>query len=86
MYPANKEMTTFEIPKSVTYIGYNAFSRCKKLRNLVIHKNVKKIEYDAFYSCIGMKKIAVDKANKKYSSSNGVLFDKKKKNLISYPA
>lgn len=86
VYPAGKNATTFKIPKSVSTIESYAFNRCKKLTNLTIPSKVRKIEPDAFYSCTGMKKITVDKANKKYSSSNGVLFDKKKKILISYPA
>lgn len=86
IYPPGKKATTFKIPSKVTTIDKTAFNRCKKLTNLTIPSSVKKIEPDAFYGCSGMKKITVDKANKKYSSKDGVLFDKKKKDLISYPA
>jgi hypothetical protein len=39
----------------------------------------------AFYGCTNLKKIIVSKDNKKFSSDDGVLFDKSKSVLIAFP-
>lgn len=86
VFPSAKKVTTFKIPNSVTAISEGAFYRSKKMTNLYIPATVKSIHREAFLGCSGLKKITVAKNNKKYSSANGVLFDKKKTILLSYPA
>ena len=51
-------LLTFEIPKTVTYIGPAAFRDCLQLSNhVVIPPNVKVIENQTFHNCISLKSI-----------------------------
>ena len=73
---------------TVTQIGYGAFgSDCPYLTEITIPKTVTYIDENAFSSsCRMLQKIEVDKNNPNYSSdSHGVLFNKKKTELINYP-
>ncbi len=75
-----------KIPKTVTEIGYNAFSYCSKLTSLNIPKNVKKIEGSPCRSAYKLKSIGVAKGSKYFKSVNGVLYNKKRTVLVQYPA
>ncbi len=74
------------IPNSVTKIGNCAFSNCVNLTNIIIPYSVTNIGYDPFSQCLSLTAIDVEVKNKYYSSANGVLFDKDKKEIICYPA
>jgi len=73
------------IPDSVQIIGYFAFGACVSLEVISIPAKVEIISDTAFDGCWGLKEYNVAAANKNFSSVNGVLFDKAKKTLISYP-
>ena len=78
-------LTSVTIPSSVKEIGGYAFSGCTGLKSVTIPSSVKKIGYGAFSDCTGLKSITVDKNNKNYTSVEGVLFNKDKTEILSYP-
>jgi len=84
-YPCGKKDTCYKIPDSVKTIADFAFENCTKLIRVNIHSNVTDIGHLAFYGCTKLKSIDVDKTNPKYSSQDGVLFDKEMTSLITYP-
>jgi hypothetical protein len=73
------------IPDSVTSIGDYAFSYCG-IVEISIPGSVTSIGESAFSSCSNLSLIDVAPENKKYSSLNGVLFDKDKTTILQYPA
>ena len=78
-------LTSIEIPSSVTSIGSSAFLDCTNLTSIEIPSSVTSVGYYAFSECTSLNSINVDKSNQKYSSEDGILFDKDKKELIRYP-
>ena len=78
-------LTSIEIPDSVKSIGYRAFDGCAKLQSISIGSGVSEIGDYAFGGCDALASFTVSSANKKYSSSSGVLFNKKQTTLIKYP-
>lgn len=78
------------VPVEDIYINCNkvnsyAFSNCITLNRVTIDKNVEEIGDSVFRGCTKLNSIIVDSANLFYSSENDVLFDKNKKELITYP-
>ena len=68
------------IPNSVKSIGNSAFGGCYSLVEINIPKSITTIGNHAF-ECV----INVDDDNQSYSSDNGVLFNKNKTQILSYP-
>lgn len=66
-------------------IEFGAFSRCKGLTDVFIPAGVNSIESCAFLTCSSLESIAVDEANRSFSSSDGVLFNKNQTELLAYP-
>ena len=79
-------LASVTIPDSVTSIGYGAFYECTSLANITIPSSVTSIGDYAFYNCTSLKSIEVSDNNENYSSVDGVLFNKDKSKLITYPA
>ncbi|GHT50762.1 hypothetical protein AGMMS49982_06690 [Bacteroidia bacterium] len=77
---------TLTIPNSVTSIGNAAFAYCSGLDALTIGDGVTSIAGSALYGCNGLTAIAVNASNAKYSSENGVLYNKIKDTLLMCPA
>ena len=78
-------LTSITIPNSVTSIGVGAFEGCTGLTSITIPNSVTSISNWAFDRCTGLTSINVASENNYYSSNNGVLFNKKKTELIRYP-
>ena len=78
-------LTSITIPDSVTSIGESAFDRCTSLTSVTLGNSVTSIEDSAFSDCSSLEDINVASGNNYYSSNNGVLFNKKKTELIRYP-
>ena len=78
-------LTSVTIGNSVRAIGDFAFDRCTSLTSITIPDSVTSIGYSAFEYCTGLTSINVASGNNYYSSNNGVLFNKKKTELIRYP-
>jgi uncharacterized repeat protein (TIGR02543 family) len=56
-YPAGKQDASYNIPNSVTSIGYSAFERCRSLTSVTITESVTSIGDWAFYSCSGLTSV-----------------------------
>ena len=78
-------LSSITIPDSVTDIERQAFYGCTSLTSVTIPNSVTSIGYDAFSGCIVLTSIAVSPGNTKYSSMDGVLFNKDKSTLICCP-
>ena len=76
-------LTSIIIPDSITSIGDFAFENCSGLTSITIPDSVTSIGDHAFYNCL--TSITVSENNKYFSSLNGVLFNKDKTELITYP-
>ena len=78
------ELVDINLPEKLINIGDQAFFFCNNLTNINIPSSVNNIGELAFVGC-GFTSINVDNNNIKYSSENGVLFTKDKRELITYP-
>lgn len=81
----NSGLTSVSISNSVTSIGEDAFYACIGLTSVYIPNSVTTINTRAFLFCSGLTSIDVDEGNAKYSSVDGVLFDKEQVSIICYP-
>ena len=78
-------LNSIELPDSLTSIGAWAFVHCRGLASIKIPGNVTNIGSEAFAYCESLNSIEVSKENKKFSSFEGVLFNKDKTKLIQFP-
>ena len=81
-------LRTAELPASVRELGENAFSK-SGIERLSFPESLRTIGREdslPFYGCQSLKEILVDPENLYYFSEGGVLFSKKKKTLLCYPA
>lgn len=85
-------LSSIELPSKLTSIGSNAFDFCP-ISSVKIPASVSSISTNAFALCgmdakksrVLIKEFSVDSANKKYSSVNGVLYNKDRTELIRCP-
>jgi len=78
-------LASITIPDSVTSIGDYAFGHCTNLASVTIPNSVTSIGV-AFGGCTSLTAINVDSGNRNYSSEQGVLYNKDKTVLYTYPA
>ena len=81
-----ESLTSITIPNGVTRIEYRTFYGCTSLTSITIPDSVTSIGLEAFYTCRGLKTIEVGAGNVNYTDVNGVLFNKEKTVLHTYPA
>ena len=74
-----------KIPLSVINIGNYAFSGCDSITSITVPKNVSNMGDYVFSSCDNLTDIEVEINNTAYMSENGVLYNKDKTVLITYP-
>ena len=58
-YAIGKEVTSFEIPDSVTVIGSSSFYKCSNLTSVMIPNSVTSIGSDAFSGCSNLTSIVI---------------------------
>ena len=88
------ESTSIVIPTSVTNVAENykvssiadrAFLNNDFAEEITIPSSVESIDKNVFMNCSKLTEIKVDTDNAKYTAENGVLFNKNKTEIISYP-
>jgi hypothetical protein len=79
-------LTNLQFPTHLELIGDYAFVFSNNLTNVTIPASVKTIGDGAFDGCHSLMSIVVDDENQLYSDLNGVLANKEKTEIISYPA
>ena len=77
--------SAIKLPNSLKSIGVYAFSECGGLTSIAIPKSVASIGNGAFFLCQKLSSITVDPENSVYSSEDGVLYNKNKTTLHTYP-
>jgi hypothetical protein len=78
-------LASVTIPNGVNSIGSSTFLNCYKLASITIPDSVTSIAAQAFAFCVSLTEINVGPSNTAYSSQDGVLYNKDKTNLHSYP-
>ncbi len=81
-----ESLKSIEIPAGVTSIGNGAFIGCESLESIEIPAGVTSVGYSVFDFCLSLSTIEVVRNNPEYCSLDGVLFNKKTRKLISFPA
>ena len=79
-------LTDIELPSRLEVIGDSAFSGCGSLTSIELPSGLRSIGDSAFSGCDSLINLSIDENNEKYSSLDGVLFNKQKTELIGYPA
>ena len=78
-------LTSISIPKKVKTIEREAFRSCKVLNKIDVTEFTTKISPEAFKYCDNLTDINVSKKNEVYSSVDGYLLSKDKKELRIFP-
>ncbi len=79
-----KALSTIKIGNNVQTIDTYAFDRTA-ITNITIPASVTTMGKYVFYDCLQLEKIEVNGNNTAFSSQDGVLYNKQKTELISYP-
>ncbi len=80
-----RNMTSLSLGTNVTTIGVEAFNNCNSLTAVTIPGKTSSIGAQAFGTCQALSSIGVADGNIKYSSDDGVLYDKNVSTLIQCP-
>ena len=78
-------LTSISIPKKVKTIEREAFRSCKVLNKIDVTEYTTEISPEAFKYCDNLIDINVSKRNEVYSSVDGYLLSKDKKELLIFP-
>ncbi len=78
-------LTMITLPPTIKSIGELAFYYCWNLTSINVPASVKSIGEYAFYGCYALSSFSVNSSNTRYSSSNGVLFNKTQDTLLVCP-
>jgi len=80
-------LTSIKFPVSIYKIGEYAFYYCSNLASTItIPAGLIKIGDYAFYGCTSITAFSVVSSNPRYSSGNGVLFNKNQDSLFIFPS
>lgn len=78
-------LTEATIPSGVKSVERDAFKQCKRLTGIRIPDSVTSIDPGAFAACDDLERILVEEGNAAFCDVDGVLFNKEKTVLHSYP-
>ena len=83
-------LVNITVPNSVTKIGYCGFQDCTKLKSISIGSGLNDFDTQnisgfIFTGCTALESITVSSSNNNCSSANGVMYDKKKTEILVYP-
>ena len=81
-FAGNKFLTEIDFGEGIKNIS--GLSDCPNLKTITIPRSVTSINGDAFIGCKGITEIFVDPDNTRFSSLDGVLFNKDQTKLIQY--
>lgn len=84
-YPAGKTDTKYSVPEGTRKIAENAFLECLNLKELCLPASLETVYTWYFAYCHRLESISVSADNPFYSSVDGVLFNKAKTVLYTYP-
>ncbi len=82
-YPLGK-VGAYIIPEDVRWIRNNAFDDCSNLTTIGIPSSMTSGDFE-FSGCTGLTDINVHSGNQRYSSQDGILFNKNKTEIVRYP-
>lgn len=78
-------LVNLKIGNGVEALGMSAFNGCTSIETVEIPASVETIGERAFSACESLKEFKVASDNKNYTTLDGVLYNKNKTELISYP-
>ena len=84
LYVDDVLVTEWTVPKDVTSVKNGVFTFYPHLKKVYIHKDVTYVGETAFRDC-NITEYVVDSANTIYCAVDGILFNKSKTNIASYP-
>src|SRR5690606_34260528 len=85
VFEGRTELNQVYLGTHLQSIGRLVFSNCHKLTEIDIPASVSEIRDYPFFACFGLKSINVSQDSLYISSEDGVLFDKDKSIIITYP-
>ena len=80
------KIKSITLPYTIYSLGNETFNDLKYLLKVNIPYNVTEINTNVFAGCDDLESINIAENNSKYTSEEGVLYDKNKKNLFKYPS
>ena len=85
-----KSLTSITLPNSLKYLDWYLFSGCTSLKTVSIGSSLQECYNQGSYGfifedCTALESITVSSSNNNYSSANGIMYDKKKTEILVYP-
>jgi len=84
MTPGKISLKTFKLPNSITSIGFWAFNGCSGLNTITIGNSLSSMN-GAFGQCSGVTNFVVLPDNPRFTTINGVIYNKDITSIILYP-
>ena len=84
-------LVNITIPNSVTSLGAWCFKDCNNLKSISIGSGLTGCEFNkwgercTFENCKSLESISISPSNNTFSSANGIMYDKKKTEILLYP-
>jgi len=83
-FTSNSNLTSVTIPEGITSIESAAFLGCQNLGTITIPSTVTNIVSNALRNCLALTAISMPTPSSKYSTLNGVLFNRSRNTLIQF--